>query len=67
MIIASVDLRLVVENREQLDRELNLIQKRNRTHIIGWVENYYEGKRKPRGKKQLEAIEVVEAKLKEGG
>jgi len=65
MIIASVDLRIVVDDREELTNTLNQIQALDSTHIIGWTEYYYDGKRKPKSKKVLEAIEVTKAKKEE--
>lgn len=59
IIVARVSLRIVATDSEALHKELNLISKRNRNYIDGWNENYYGEHRKPRSKKDKEAIKVI--------
>lgn len=65
MLVASVDLRIVVEdgNRDTLLKVLDIIQSHDFTHVVGWEERYYTGSAKPKAKRILEAVEVVCAKL----
>lgn len=63
MIVAKVDLRLVVDSRDQLRKILNEIMSMDRTHVPGWSENYYDDRRKPQGGITLETIDVVTRKL----
>ena len=67
MIIARVDLRLVVDNRDQLRKILNEIMSMDRAHVPSWSESYYDGRRKPQGGINLEAIDAVSRKLAGSG
>jgi len=67
LVVAHVDLRVVADNPKQLRQDLDDVQAMDRTHIVRWQEIYYDDRRKPntRSTKVLEAIEVVNRKLRE--
>lgn len=65
MIIAAVDLRVVVDNRDQLAEVIHQLESFDRAHVRGWVESYYEPGQVPRSNPNREAAAIVKAKLLE--